>query len=94
MFNRAILAAGLLLACASPAFAIDTTVCKTVDEDKIEMAGKPGVEWLGVKPMPYTKSEAVFYSFRGTVYVSPIDTNGCVNRNMYLVGPYVPEQSV
>lgn len=65
--------------------------CVTIEQDKA-LYDKPGsgFDYLGILPVPYTESVAVFYRRHrdNATVVSPI-INGCVDTSAYTFGPYV-----
>lgn len=79
---KTILIAGALsLAMMFPAFAQDAQPCASVEMDK-EKSERQGLHWLGVRAMPFSSSQAVFYESGGRVVFSPI-IDGCVSRDVY-----------
>lgn len=82
------LAGALLLVFAVPVVAQDT--CVTVEQDKAK-AEAVGLAWLGVRDLPFSDDQAVFYSAFGRVFLSPL-VDGCVSPDVHPVGvDYVPE---
>lgn len=86
------LIAGLLaIAFVGSAIGQDAPFCASVDFDK-EKAEAQGLHWLGVRRMPFSQDQAVFYESGGRVVFSPVQ-DGCVSQKVYpLYAGYVEEK--
>lgn len=83
----------LLLLLVAPAFAQDCPAgTKTIAADKVDIESLPGVEYLGIRHMPFTDGMAVFYHRGVVTYVSPI-IDGCVTNAVFPVGRFRAEQN-
>ena len=100
---RALLLAGaILLALNSVALADDasapapTTACdppsRTIAADKAA-ALTGGLTYLGVKVLPFTHTQAVFYTYDGETLLSLV-YEGCVEPGSHDLGAYVAEPDI